>query len=219
MGYHWKAVQVIEGKLTCVVAASKDMELAADVQSLFAQGNMRINLSRDVAGVEVCSALKNVLAIAAGIVEGKQLGSNALAAVVRCSYSSLFSCCVCVGTVLSVKELCVPGCARVVALQPGLLMKALICCRIVLQMDLFCQHANVPGIHNTTYMFLPDCLTGVTELACRQLLSTCCRSLKAVRRLDGLRPRWVPDQRQWQDCQGLQTSCSRAMERCHATAR
>jgi glycerol-3-phosphate dehydrogenase (NAD+) len=79
---------VIEGKLTCVVAASTDMELAADVQSLFAQGNMRINLSRDVVGVEVCGALKNVLAIAAGIVEGKELGSNALAAVVRdyCTY-------------------------------------------------------------------------------------------------------------------------------------
>lgn len=75
-------VQVVAGKLTCVVAASTDMELAADVQSLFAQGNMRINLSRDVQGVEVCGALKNVLAIAAGIVEGKELGSNALAAVV-----------------------------------------------------------------------------------------------------------------------------------------
>lgn len=85
-------MQVVAGKLTCVVAASKDMELAADVQSLFAQGNMRINLSRDVQGVEVCGALKNVLAIAAGIVEGKELGANALAAVVRCQFMVLSLC-------------------------------------------------------------------------------------------------------------------------------
>jgi NAD-dependent glycerol-3-phosphate dehydrogenase C-terminus len=76
-------LQVIEGKLTCVVAASKKKELARQVQALFAQGNMRISLSKDVQGVEICGALKNVLAIAAGIVEGKGLGSNALAAVVR----------------------------------------------------------------------------------------------------------------------------------------
>lgn len=76
-------VQVVEGKLTCVVAASTNIKLAKEVQQLFAQPSMRITLSRDVQGVEVCGALKNVLAIAAGIVEGKQLGSNALAAVVR----------------------------------------------------------------------------------------------------------------------------------------
>lgn len=74
---------MVEGKLTCVVAASEDIRLAKEVQLLFAQASMRITLSRDVAGVEVCGALKNVLAIAAGIVEGRQLGSNALAAVVR----------------------------------------------------------------------------------------------------------------------------------------
>lgn len=78
-----EAVQVVEGKLTCVVAASTDIKLAKAVQLLFAQPSMRITLSRDVQGVEVCGALKNVLAIAAGIVEGKELGSNALAAVVR----------------------------------------------------------------------------------------------------------------------------------------
>ena len=76
-------VQVVEGKLTCMIAASTDQGLARRVQGLFAQDSMRINLSSDVLGVEVCGALKNVLAIAAGIVEGKGLGSNALAAVVR----------------------------------------------------------------------------------------------------------------------------------------
>eukprot|EP00892_Ulva_mutabilis_P004700 jgi/Ulvmu1/2601/UM014_0052.1 len=76
------AKEVVEGKLTCVVAASTDIQLAKEAQQLFAQPSMRITLSRDVQGVEVCGALKNVLAIAAGIVEGKELGSNALAAVI-----------------------------------------------------------------------------------------------------------------------------------------
>jgi glycerol-3-phosphate dehydrogenase len=76
-------LQVAENKLTCLTAASESRELAQQVQGLFAQNSMRINLSTDVCGVEICGALKNVLAIAAGIVEGQGLGSNALAAVVR----------------------------------------------------------------------------------------------------------------------------------------
>merc|ERR1719235_1152834 len=47
-----------------------------------AGGFLRINTSDDVVGVEICGALKNVLAIAAGIVEGMDLGRNAQAAVV-----------------------------------------------------------------------------------------------------------------------------------------
>ena len=77
------AMQVLESKLTCIVAASVDKALAKKAQGLFASDSMRIALSTDVLGVEVCGALKNVLALAAGIVEGKGLGSNALAAVVR----------------------------------------------------------------------------------------------------------------------------------------
>ena len=84
-------MQVVEQKLTCIVAASEDKKLAKKAQGLFASDSMRINLSTDVKGVEVCGALKNVLAIAAGIVEGKGLGSNALAAVVR-ALSWLRSC-------------------------------------------------------------------------------------------------------------------------------
>jgi glycerol-3-phosphate dehydrogenase (NAD+) len=43
---------------------------------------LRVNTSNDVVGVELSGALKNVLAIAAGMIEGLELGNNALAAVV-----------------------------------------------------------------------------------------------------------------------------------------
>jgi glycerol-3-phosphate dehydrogenase (NAD+) len=56
--------------------------LAREMQELFASPYMRINNTSDVTGVEICGALKNVLAIAAGIVEGLNLGNNAMAALV-----------------------------------------------------------------------------------------------------------------------------------------
>eukprot|EP00877_Chromochloris_zofingiensis_P006398 jgi/Chrzof1/2010/Cz10g29180.t1_GPD1[v5.2] len=76
------AKEVMQGRPTGVVAASKDAKLARVVQELFASPCMRVNTTTDVTGVEICGALKNVLAIAAGIVEGLELGHNALAALV-----------------------------------------------------------------------------------------------------------------------------------------
>ena len=76
------AREVMEGRPTGVVAACSDRELARTVQELFASQIMRVNATGDVVGVEICGALKNVLAIAAGIVEGLDLGNNALAALI-----------------------------------------------------------------------------------------------------------------------------------------
>ena len=60
----------------------QDGQLAREMQELFASPYMRVNNTSDVIGVEICGALKNVLAIAAGIVEGLDLGNNAMAALV-----------------------------------------------------------------------------------------------------------------------------------------
>lgn len=60
----------------------QDAELAKEMQELFASPYMRVNNTSDVIGVEICGALKNVLAIAAGIVEGLDLGNNAMAALI-----------------------------------------------------------------------------------------------------------------------------------------
>ncbi|KAL0026194.1 hypothetical protein WJX77_001162 [Trebouxia sp. C0004] len=76
------AKEVMTLQPTGVVAASKDPKLAREVQQLFASPYMRVNTTTDVTGVEICGALKNVLAIAAGIVEGLDLGHNAMAALV-----------------------------------------------------------------------------------------------------------------------------------------
>jgi glycerol-3-phosphate dehydrogenase (NAD+) len=76
------AREVVEGKPTSLVAACRDENLARTVQELFASPIMRVNTSGDVMGVEICGALKNVLAIAAGIVEGLDLGNNAMAGLI-----------------------------------------------------------------------------------------------------------------------------------------
>ena len=56
--------------------------LAGGPQAAFATSSFRVYESRDVVGVQLCGALKNVIAIAAGITEGRRLGENARAALV-----------------------------------------------------------------------------------------------------------------------------------------
>ncbi len=57
-------------------------ERAQELQALLASPNLRVYLSRDVLGVELCGAFKNILAIAAGLVESLGLGNNARAALI-----------------------------------------------------------------------------------------------------------------------------------------
>jgi len=75
------AVELMQGLPTMIVAASDSVELAQHASAMLASPCLRVNLSDDVVGVEIAGALKNVLAIAAGIVEGLQLGNNAMAAL------------------------------------------------------------------------------------------------------------------------------------------
>jgi glycerol-3-phosphate dehydrogenase (NAD(P)+) len=57
-------------------------ERARELQALLATPSFRVYLSRDVLGVELCGAFKNILAIAAGLVEALGLGNNARAALI-----------------------------------------------------------------------------------------------------------------------------------------
>ena len=76
------AKEVIEYHPTAVVLASKNIALAHKVQHLIASQTFRVYTSDDVLGVEIAGALKNVIAIAAGISDALGFGNNTVAALV-----------------------------------------------------------------------------------------------------------------------------------------
>ncbi len=71
---------IVKRKATAVVASARDKELAQLVQTLFMNDYLRVYTSLDMLGVELGGALKNVIAIGVGILEGAELGDNAKAA-------------------------------------------------------------------------------------------------------------------------------------------
>jgi glycerol-3-phosphate dehydrogenase (NAD(P)+) len=76
------AREVACGEPAAVVVASPDLDVAARVQAAFSGPAFRLYTNPDTIGVEVGAALKNVIAIAAGVCRGLGLGSNTQAALV-----------------------------------------------------------------------------------------------------------------------------------------
>jgi glycerol-3-phosphate dehydrogenase (NAD+) len=76
------AREICEGVATAVVIASEDILLARDLADLISDNNFRVFISSDVIGVEIGGAVKNVIALAAGMCEGLGLGTNAMSALV-----------------------------------------------------------------------------------------------------------------------------------------
>lgn len=76
------AAEVARGLPAAILAASADDGAAARVQEQFRGRGLRLYANDDVPGVEIGGALKNVIAIAAGVVEGLGLGHNAMAALI-----------------------------------------------------------------------------------------------------------------------------------------
>jgi glycerol-3-phosphate dehydrogenase (NAD(P)+) len=76
------AVEVARGDPTAVTIASIDSELARTVQSTFNDSRFRVYTNDDVIGVELGGALKNIIAIAAGVCAGMELGHNSVAALI-----------------------------------------------------------------------------------------------------------------------------------------
>jgi glycerol-3-phosphate dehydrogenase (NAD(P)+) len=76
------AREAAAGQPTAVVVASSDLALADQIQEQLAAPNFRLYTNDDVLGVELAGAMKNVMAIAAGVCQGIGLGSNPLAALI-----------------------------------------------------------------------------------------------------------------------------------------
>jgi glycerol-3-phosphate dehydrogenase (NAD(P)+) len=76
------AREVVEGHPTAIVAASEDSEAARAVQSELSFENLRIYTNDDLVGTELGGSVKNVMAIAAGMVAGLGFGSNSVAALI-----------------------------------------------------------------------------------------------------------------------------------------
>jgi glycerol-3-phosphate dehydrogenase (NAD(P)+) len=76
------AKEVAKGDPTAITIASVDPELAAIVQKEFSDPRFRVYTNDDVIGVELGGALKNIVAIAAGVLFGLNLGHNTVAALI-----------------------------------------------------------------------------------------------------------------------------------------
>ncbi len=83
------AEEVSRGIPTATVVACRDQEVARRLQSLLATRTFRVYTNPDVVGVELCGAVKNVVALAAGMSDGLGYGDNAKAALITRSLAEI----------------------------------------------------------------------------------------------------------------------------------
>ena len=76
------AEEVIKDLPTTIVSASSDTDASVLVQKVFSTDHMRVYTNSDIQGVELCGALKNIIALASGIASGLGCGDNAKAAII-----------------------------------------------------------------------------------------------------------------------------------------
>ena len=85
------AQEIACGKPTALTLAITDPSLGADLQPMLSTSSLRMYLSSDVKGVQLGGALKNVYAIACGIVRGADIGESAQAALLTRGFAELKS--------------------------------------------------------------------------------------------------------------------------------
>jgi glycerol-3-phosphate dehydrogenase (NAD(P)+) len=76
------AEEIVQGLPAAAVLASADEELAVELQHAIHSLRFRVYVNTDLVGVELCAAAKNVIALAAGAVDGLEAGDNAKAALI-----------------------------------------------------------------------------------------------------------------------------------------
>lgn len=83
------AEEIAQGLPALAVLASEDEELATELQHAIISPRFRVYVNTDVVGVELCAASKNVIALAAGAVDGLEAGDNAKAALITRGLSEM----------------------------------------------------------------------------------------------------------------------------------
>jgi glycerol-3-phosphate dehydrogenase (NAD(P)+) len=83
------AKEIMAGQAAASVIATEDLEVAEALQDVFQQGLFRVYTNHDVIGCEMGGALKNVIAISAGMAEGLSVGDNTRSAVITRGLSEL----------------------------------------------------------------------------------------------------------------------------------
>jgi glycerol-3-phosphate dehydrogenase (NAD(P)+) len=83
------ALEVARGDPTAVVIASGDLQVAAEIQREFSGSTLRLYTNDDIVGVELGGAVKNVIALAAGVCAGLGLGANTIAALITRGLSEM----------------------------------------------------------------------------------------------------------------------------------
>lgn len=86
------AREIMNGEATAVVIASTDDSLAIELSEILSGVEFRCHTSRDVKGVELGGAIKNVIALAAGMCEGLGLGMNAMSSLVTRGCTEMARC-------------------------------------------------------------------------------------------------------------------------------
>ena len=76
------AEEVVKDLPTTIISACEDIDVAEKVQKVFNTGRLRVYTNTDIRGVELCGALKNIIALASGIATGLGCGDNARAALI-----------------------------------------------------------------------------------------------------------------------------------------
>lgn len=83
------AEEVSVGIPTTIVVSSKEMEYAKEVQDLFMTENFRVYTNDDIVGIEIGGAVKNIIALAAGVSDGIGYGDNSKAALMTRGMSEI----------------------------------------------------------------------------------------------------------------------------------
>lgn len=91
------ATEIMQGKAAAAVVATEDLAVATAIQKVVTRGVFRVYVNDDVVGCELGGALKNVVAIAAGIGEGLGVGDNTRAAVMARGLAEITRLGVCMG--------------------------------------------------------------------------------------------------------------------------